>query len=360
MVTTYPRPGLSALPLAWLSDDARATLGDIDEVVVFILPMNIRFRGITRREGILLRGPAGWGEFAPFWDYGAVESSRWLASGIASATIPTPRAVRGAVPVNVTIPACSVKEALQRVEKQRGCRTAKVKVAERGQLVAEDVARVEAVANALYENHGTEARIRVDANAGWSVADAVEMLEALNQAARVLGGLEYAEQPVGSTEDLAELRNQTGVPLAADESIRRSDNPQAVREMRAADIAVLKVAPLGGIAQARRLGAAIGIPTVVSSALDSSVGIAAGVALAASLPNLQHACGLNTATMFAGDVIAEPLVAIDGQIDVEQAKVARLSALNPHSDEVESSVKQLWRERLERVASVLRKGEEQR
>ena len=327
---------------------------------MFTLPMNIRFRGITKREGILLRGPEGWGEFAPFWDYGAAESSRWLASGITSATVPTPLAVRATVPVNVTIPACGVKEALQRVEKQRGCRTAKVKVAERGQLVAEDVARVEAVANALYENHGTEARIRVDANAGWSVADAVEMLEALNQAARVLGGLEYAEQPVGSTEDLAELRNQTGVPLAADESIRRSDNPQAVREMRAADIAVLKVAPLGGIAQARRLGAALGIPTVVSSALDSSVGIAAGVALAASLPNLQHACGLNTATMFAGDVIAEPLVAIDGQIDVEQAKVARLSALNPHADEVESSVKQLWRERLESVASVLRKGDEQR
>ena len=360
MVTSNLRPSLSALPLAQLSGDTRVILGDIDEVVVFTLPMNIRFRGITKREGILLRGPEGWGEFAPFWDYGAAESSRWLASGITSATVPTPLAVRATVPVNVTIPACGVKEALQRVEKQRGCRTAKVKVAERGQLVAEDVARVEAVANALYENHGTEARIRVDANAGWSVADAVEMLESLNQAARVLGGLEYAEQPVGSTEDLAELRNQTGVPLAADESIRRSDNPQAVREMRAADIAVLKVAPLGGIAQARRLGAALGIPTVVSSALDSSVGIAAGVALAASLPNLQHACGLNTATMFAGDVIAEPLVAIDGQIDVEQAKVARLSALNPHADEVESSVKQLWRERLESVASVLRKGDEQR
>ena len=360
MVTTYPRPGLSALPLAWLSDDARATLGDIDEVVVFILPMNIRFRGITRREGILLRGPAGWGEFAPFWDYGAVESSRWLASGIASATIPTPRAVRGAVPVNVTIPACSVKEALQRVEKQRGCRTAKVKVAERGQLLEEDLERVEAVARALYENHGAEARIRIDANAGWSVPDAVEMLDALNRAARVLGGLEYAEQPVGSTEDLAELKSHTRVPLAADESIRRSDDPQAVRDMSAADIAVLKVAPLGGIAQARRLGSAIGLPTVVSSALDSSVGIAAAVALAASLPNLQHACGLNTATMFVGDVLAEPLVAVDGQIDVEQAKVATLSALNPHADEVESSVKQLWHERLERVASVLRKGEEQR
>ena len=360
MVTSNLRPSLSALPLAQLSGDTRVILGDIDEVVVFTLPMNIRFRGITKREGILLRGPEGWGEFAPFWDYDETESSRWLLSGITSATTPGPRALRSSSPVNVTIPACGVKEALQRVEKQRGCRTAKVKVAERGQLVAEDVARVEAVANALYENHGTEARIRVDANAGWSVADAVEMLEALNQAARVLGGLEYAEQPVGSTEDLAELRNQTGVPLAADESIRRSDNPQAVREMRAADIAVLKVAPLGGIAQARRLGAALGIPTVVSSALDSSVGIAAGVALAASLPNLQHACGLNTATMFAGDVIAEPLVAIDGQIDVEQAKVARLSALNPHADEVESSVKQLWRERLESVASVLRKGDEQR
>lgn len=360
MVTSNLRPSLSALPLAQLSGGTRVILGDIDEVVVFTLPMNIRFRGITKREGILLRGPEGWGEFAPFWDYDETESSRWLLSGITSATTPGPRALRSSIPVNVTIPACDVEEALRRVEGQRGCATAKVKVAERGQLVEEDIERVQAVAEALFDNHGSAARLRIDANAGWSVHQAVEMLETLNSAAQMVGGLEYAEQPVGSTRALADLRGQTRVPLAADESVRRSDHPLAVRDMAAAHIAVLKVAPLGGIAQARRLGAALGIPTVVSSALDSSVGIAAGVALAASLPNLQHACGLNTATMFAGDVIAEPLVAIDGQIDVEQAKVARLSALNPHADEVESSVKQLWRERLESVASVLRKGDEQR
>lgn len=360
MVTSNLRPSLSALPLAQLSGGTRVILGDIDEVVVFTLPMNIRFRGITKREGILLRGPEGWGEFAPFWDYDETESSRWLLSGITSATTPGPRALRSSIPVNVTIPACDVEEALRRVEGQRGCATAKVKVAERGQLVEEDIERVQAVAEALFDNHGSAARLRIDANAGWSVHQAVEMLETLNSAAQMVGGLEYAEQPVGSTRALADLRGQTRVPLAADESVRRSDHPLAVRDMAAAHIAVLKVAPLGGVTQARKLGSQIGLPNVVSSALDSSIGIAAGVELAASLENLPHACGLNTATMFACDVVGEPLVAENGSICVEQANLVRRAPLNPHADKVEHSVKRLWHRRLERVASALRERSDQR
>jgi o-succinylbenzoate synthase len=281
----------------------------LPSVRAFAIPMTSKFRGITVREGALIEGPAGWGEFSPFAEYGPRESARWLACALEAATTGWPAAARASVPVNVTVPAVGPQRAHDIVAAS-GCRTAKVKVAEPGQPGSADLERVEAVRAAL----GPGGRVRVDANGGWSVSVAARMLRAL---ARF--DLEYAEQPCATLAELAELRRQVDVPLAADESIRRAEDPLAVRAAGAADIVVLKAAPLGGVAQALRIARECGLPVVVSSAVESSVGLAAGIALAAALPELPYACGLATMSLLAGDVTADPLAGRDGAVPVRAA-----------------------------------------
>jgi len=278
-------------------------------VRAFAIPMRTRFRGITVREGALIEGPAGWGEFSPFAEYGPRECARWLACALEAACTGWPEPVRDRVGVNVTVPAVGPDRAREIVAGS-GCRTAKVKVAEAGQAEADDIARVAAVRDAI----GPAGRIRVDANGAWSVEQAARMLAALAPF-----GLEYAEQPCASLPELAELRRRAGVPLAADESIRRAEDPLAVRVAGAADIVVLKVQPLGGVRAALRVAAECGLPVVVSSAVESSVGLAAGVALAAALPELRYDCGLATMSLLAGDVTAEPLAAEAGTLPLRAA-----------------------------------------
>jgi o-succinylbenzoate synthase len=277
----------------------------------FAIPMTTKFRGITVREGALIEGPAGWGEFSPFAEYGPRECSRWLASALESATGGWPAPVRDRVPVNVTVPACGPDQAREIVAAS-GCRTAKVKVAERGQSQADDLARVEAVRDVM----GPGGRIRVDANGGWDTGQATRMLR---QLARF--GLEYAEQPCATLEEMAELRRAVDIPLAADESIRKAEDPLRVRAAGAADIVVLKVQPLGGVRAALEVAQACGLPVVVSSAIDTSVGLAAGVALAAALPELPYACGLATMSLLAGDVTAAPLAEAGGSLPVRRPPV---------------------------------------
>jgi O-succinylbenzoate synthase len=227
------------------------------------------------------------------------------------------------VPVNVTVPAVDPERA-HGIVTAGGCRTAKVKVAEPGQTLADDVARLEAVRDAL----GAHGRVRVDANGAWDVDEAVTAIGALDRAA---GGLEYVEQPCAAVEDLAAVRRRVDVPIAADESIRRAEDPYRVRDLAAADVAVLKVQPLGGVRACLRIAEDIGLPVVVSSALETSVGIAAGVALAAALPELPYACGLATVQLLGGDVATEPLLPVDGVLpvrrpSVDEAALARLAA----------------------------------
>lgn len=295
-----------------VGDQQRELLaGLLPSLRAFAIPMRQRFRGITVREGALLRGPAGWAEFAPFAEYGPAESSRWLASAIEAAVVGWPAPVRGTVGVNVTVPAVGPQVAAGLVA-SAGCRTAKVKVAEPGQGPADDLNRVAAVRDAL----GPGGRIRVDANGGWNVDQAAAMLGRLSQY-----GLEYAEQPCATLDELARLRRRTDVPLAADESIRKASDPLAVRAAGAADIVVLKVAPLGGVRPALRVAQACGLPVVVSSAVDSSVGLAAGVALAAALPELAYDCGLGTMRLLAGDVTADSLLPEHGALPVRAVEV---------------------------------------
>ncbi len=277
----------------------------------FAIPMRTKFRAITVREGALIQGPAGWGEFSPFTEYGPRESARWLASAIESATVPWPAPVRDRVPVNVTVPAVGPERAFEIVAAS-GCRTAKVKVAERGQAEAEDVERVAAVRDAL----GPGGRIRVDANGGWDVPVAARMLRELARYS-----LEYAEQPCATLDELAALRRLVDIPVAADESIRKAEDPLRVRAAGAADIVMVKVQPLGGVRPALRIAEACGLPVVVSSAVDSSVGLAAGVALAAALPDLPYACGLATMSLLAGDVTGDPLAERGGELPVRRPAV---------------------------------------
>jgi O-succinylbenzoate synthase len=277
----------------------------------FAIPMPVRFRGTTLREGALLHGPAGWGEFSPFPEYGPRECARWLACALESAAFGWPAPVRSSVPVNVTVPAVGPEQA-HAIVSRSGCRTAKVKVAEPGQPESADVDRVEAVRDAI----GPSGNVRIDANGGWDVDTAERMLTAL---ARF--DLEYAEQPCPGLPELAALRRRVDVPLAADESIRRAEDPLRVRAAGAADIVVLKAQPLGGVRAGLEIAAECGLPVVVSSAVDTSVGLAAGVALAAALPRLPYACGLATMSLLAGDVTAQPLAETGGQLPVRAAVV---------------------------------------
>ncbi len=284
------------------------------ETHVFSIPMRTRFRGITVREGMLLRGPAGWGEFSPFLEYDAQVAAPWLRCAREAAFEGWPSPLRDAVPVNVTVPAVGPEEAAAIVRGSFGCGTAKVKVAEPGQSRADEQARLEAVRDAL----GPGGRIRIDVNGGWAVDEAVAAIGILDRAA---GGLEYVEQPCASVEELALVRRRVDVPVAADESIRRAEDPYRVRDLEAADVAVLKVQPLGGVRACLRIAEDIGLPVVVSSALESSVGIAAGVALAAALPSLPFACGLATVQLLTDDVATHPLLPRDGALPVVRPEV---------------------------------------
>jgi O-succinylbenzoate synthase len=270
--------------------------------------MRTRFRGITVREGMLLRGPGGWGEWSPFLEYDARVAEPWLRCAEEAAVGDWPAPVRDSVPVNVTVPAVGPEQA-HAIVLRGGCRTAKVKVAEPGQSPADDQARLEAVRDAI----GPGGRVRIDVNGGWDVNTAVSSIAVLDRAA---GGLEYVEQPCATVEELALVRRRVDVPIAADESIRRAEDPYRVRDLEAADVAVLKVQPLGGVRACLRIAGEIALPVVVSSALETSVGIAAGVALAAALPELPYACGLATVQLLERDVVAGPLLPMAGELPV--------------------------------------------
>ncbi|MGA8791078.1 MAG: o-succinylbenzoate synthase [Paenarthrobacter sp.] len=317
----------------------------LDSAHAVSLPMRVKFRGIMERETLLLRGPMGWGEFCPFPEYDDDESSRWLAAALEAGWLGFPPQLRDTIPVNATVPAVPAERVPEVLARFGRVDAVKIKVAERGQSLRDDVARVNAVREAL-----PEAAIRVDANGGWDVEQAVKALGKLSAV-----GLEYAEQPVPTIEGLAEVRRRlsdagTPVLIAADESVRKEDDPLRVARAGAADLIVVKVAPLGGVRRALDIVHQAGLPAVVSSALDTSVGIRAGLALAAALPSLPYACGLGTVSLFASDITLDPLVADDGAIHVREA-VADPGLLEQYAAPAER--RDWWLDRLRRVHAVL-------
>ncbi|WIE63967.1 o-succinylbenzoate synthase [Curtobacterium sp. MCLR17_036] len=310
---------------------------------VVALPMRVRFRGITTREALVLRGPAGWTEFSPFVEYDDTEAAAWLRAAIDFGWTDHDAAA-DSVPVNATVPAIAPDAVADLLGRYPGCTTAKVKVAEPGTTLDDDVARVAEVRRVM----GPSAAVRVDANGFWSVDRATAALERLAPY-----DLQYAEQPCATVPELADLRSRTaglGVRIAADESVRRASDPLAVARAGAADVLVVKAQPLGGITAARSLVAEAGLPCVVSSALDTSVGLGMGAFLAAAAMSPGYAAGLGTAAMFGTDVTTEPLLPVDGRVPVRRTAVSRdLLERNAASPERTA----WWRARLERVHAVL-------
>ena len=313
---------------------------------VVALPMRVRFRGITTREAVVLRGPAGWTEFSPFVEYDDAEAAAWLRATVDFGwTDHEPAA--DSVPVNATVPAIAAADVADLLARYPGCTTAKVKVAEPGTTVDDDVARVAAVRRVM----GPEATVRIDANGLWSVEQAAAALERLAPF-----DLQYAEQPCATVPELAELRSRIaglGVRIAADESVRKASDPLAVARAGAADVLVVKAQPLGGISAARAVIADAGLPCVVSSALDTSVGLGMGAFLAAAAMTPGYAAGLGTAVMFAGDVTADPLLPVGGRVPVRRVDVApelvERSAASPERTA-------WWRARVARVHALLAAG----
>jgi o-succinylbenzoate synthase len=272
------------------------------------IPMRHRFRRVDHREAVLLRGPAGWGEFSPFPDYPPEVTTRWLAAALELACSELPTPGREVIPVNVTVPAVDPETAVALVI-ESGATTAKVKIADPGDGEEDDVARVRAVRETL----GPDGRLRVDVNASWDLDTATARIERLDEF-----DLEYVEQPVVTLEEMKELRSRVRVPLAADELVRRSPHPLRVIEEGAADILILKVQPMGGVGRLLDLANRATIPVVVSSALETSVGMFGGLLAASLLEELPYACGLGTVALVEGDPTLEPLVPVDGMLEVRR------------------------------------------
>lgn len=313
-----------------------------DEMVVFDIDLRLPFRGIERREGILLRQGDHWSEWSPFVEYPDAEAATWLGPTLIDENPPL-RRLR--VPINVLVPVVSPMRAADMVTAS-GCRTAKVKVGDPRCSLDDDLARLSAVRKTL----GPDGHIRVDANGAWSVEHALRSLAAM---ARF--DLQYAEQPCASVEELAELRSRMAsaevpVKIAADESVSRGVDPLRVAELEAVDVVVLKNQPLGGWPRVVELAEKLDLPVVISSALETSIGIWQGAQAAAALPELELACGLNTVKLLTDDVLAEPLVGRDGYLEIGRRPTPDAKALT----RVRAGRDRYnwWRQRLQRCLAI--------
>lgn len=342
------------------ADDASRALAahGVDEAVPYAVPLRRRFRGTELREGMLLRVGDAWGEWAPFPEYDDVTAARWLGGALEAARQqwPTPR--RGSIAVNAIVPALAPDVVTALVEDAvgvDGCTVVKVKVGERGQEFADDVARVAAVRAALDDCGAPDGRIRVDVNGAWSVEDAAERLAVLDDLA---AGLEYAEQPCATVDELARLRDRTDVRLAVDEGLRLADSigEQLVASLRAAaDVLIVKAAPMGGVGRALAAARAVGLPVTVSGALDTTVGLSAGLALASALPEPPLACGLGTGRLLAADTTSETAVPRDGRMSVVR-HAPDAAALAAARDLVADDRAVWWAQRLTRCLALVEPG----
>lgn len=303
----------------------------LNSLRVISLPTKTNFRGISEREVALFEGPQGWAEFSPFLEYSDAECAPWLACAIEAATVAPPAAVRSSIEVNATMPALNGENEIARILKSfPGCSTVKIKI---GTDHDEDLARITAVRKLL-----PQAKIRIDVNGLWNVDQATRFLE-------ICGQIEYVEQPCATIEELQELKRRIDVTIVGDEVLRKSDDPFDVNLQGAVDILMLKVQPLGGIARATKIAKHHDLPVVVSSALESAVGISYGLKFAASLPTLKYACGLATGSLLASNV---------AELAIESGEIA-LCDVVPDFAGIESSADRYewWKNRIMRTAQLL-------
>ena len=304
----------------------------LESLRVVALPTTTNFRGVTVREVALIQGEYGWGEFSPFLEYEDAESAPWLACAIEAATQPKPKLYRSEVAVNGTIPALNDREDLERVVNSfPGVSTFKVKV---GENLSEDIARINTIRSLR-----PSSTIRIDANGLWSVDQAVSFLQSV-------GNIEYIEQPCATIEELRELKQQINVKIVGDEVLRKAKDPFAIDLAGAVDYLMLKVQPLGGIKRAHQIAEHHKLPVVVSSALESAVGINYGLTLAASFEEMKFDCGLGTGSLLAKNVAQLPI--IDGKIHISDV-VPDLDGLDVSADRYE-----WWKNRIMRTAELLK------
>ena len=304
----------------------------LETLRVIALPTKTNFRGIDVREVALFKGQFGWAEFSPFLEYDDAEAAHWLGSAIEAATTPRPQLFRTSVAVNGTIPALNDANQLKAiVESFPGVKSFKVKV---GNNPAEDLARVDVIRHLR-----PEAKIRIDVNGLWDVDQAEQFLIAV-------GDIEYVEQPCATIKELRELKKRTSVKIVGDEILRKADNPFDIDLTGAADIVMLKVQPLGGIKRAHAIAEHHKLPVVVSSALESAVGIKYGLELAASFNEINFDCGLGTGSLLAKDVAQLPI--IDGKIEITDLE-PQLDGLDVAPDRYE-----WWKNRIMRTAELLK------
>ncbi len=304
----------------------------LETLRVIALPTKTNFRGIDVREVALFKGQFGWAEFSPFLEYDDAEAAHWLASAIEAATTPRPQLFRTSVAVNGTIPALNDANQLKAiVESFPGVKSFKVKV---GNYSAEDLARVDVIRHLR-----PEAKIRIDVNGLWDVDQAEQFLIAVRD-------IEYVEQPCATIEELRELKKRTSVKIMGDEILRKADNPFNINLTGAVDYLMLKVQPLGGIKRAHAIAEHHKLPVVVSSALESAVGIKYGLELAASFNEMKFDCGLGTGSLLAKDVAQLPI--LDGKIEITE--------FEPHLDglDVAPDRYEWWKNRIMRTAELLK------
>lgn len=317
----------------------------LDSAMPFALPLERTFRGLQVRSGVVFHGPSGWGEFAPFDDYNEQASARWLSASIEAAfgTWPSPK--RSSVRVNAIIPAVDSADAAVLAREalmDRGCTTMKVKV---GSGLADDEARVAAIRDVI----GTRGVIRLDANAAWTPDEAARSMKRLGAY-----GIEYVEQPCADLDDLIALRRIIEVPIAVDESLRGSPDPMDpalhARLREAADFVILKAQPLGGVARALAIAESVSLPAIVSGSLDSSIGLAGGLVLAACLDDV--ACGLGTGALLSSDLVDRSLVPYEGSIKVTRV-APDLDRLMDARERLSDKAAQVWIARLEAAYGAL-------
>ncbi len=278
----------------------------LESLQVISVPTRTNFRSVKYREVALFEGANGWGEFSPFLEYASGECVPWLVSGIEAAFVTPPPLVRSEIEINATLPAVNDRDEIATILSWfSGCKTVKIKV---GHELIEDRARISTVREIM-----PEAKIRIDVNGSWTVSDAISALHSIYAD----GAIEYVEQPCATIEELRELKNSLDISvlIAGDEIVRKSANPLEIDLSGAIDIIMLKVAPLGGIQRSLEIAKVHALPVVVSSALDSAVGISRGIHLAASLPHLDYACGLGTGELLSGDIGSLPISG--GKISVQ-------------------------------------------
>ena len=317
---------------------------------VFVLPLRNRFRNTDIRFGALFEGPSGWAEFAPFPEYSDDVAGRWLAGALEQAFGEWPTQIRSQVPVNAIVPIADLGTTRKLVDEaiRHGMTTIKVKVGGNESSATNDAGRIAVIREVLNAN-GIAGAIRIDANAAWTPAQAVERLQMLNEVAH---GLDYVEQPCETFDDLRALKQamsswEQPVRIAVDEGVRQATSVDVAAIQEVADIVIIKSLPLGGVHRSLQIIDQIGLPVIVSGSLDTSVGLTSGIQLAASVPDLAGACGLGTGSLFAQDVVARPLVPTDGSLPVGRVVPDSdlLKAVQPSADIVadwQARIVQAW------------------